>query len=482
MIPDRTKLRVHAARCLAGIAFLYMLNAFVQSGYIRPLELVLGLAWVLVCFAAARWLRVWLILAIGFCLSLAWAFFVESRPISDFMAFHRLAQTIGDTGRWLLALDSKSPTTVAYYAAFQTLVSGYATNYVAGALAWTTGSLLIYRAAAAHLEHAFRARLICAGLAFYPTFVVFAAVPSSEAVFFLLTGAAIWSLSKAVAGPAGPGWIRLGYAALAGLFVAMLYLTRMNGLILLLPCVYVLLAWRASGDHAAGDASDAGRFSHRLLAPAAVVCAVVVSVSAFGGLAAMKGDGFRVTPSDSGGLLLLFGTNKVSRGGYNLLDATLAGHGAADPAVRARAPARAREIALQRIVDDVPGFLAFAATDKVAQLWGRERPEIGRAIGPPERHVLVDARLLTSVVSLSDGAYRTVFLLFLASLIVQIIRPDRALIIGTVVLLYSMPHVLIEVQPRYHLAMTPYLIAGALLCVADVASRRVPAMRRWTAE
>ena len=196
----------------------------------------------------------------------------------------------------------------------------------------------------------------------------------------------------------------------------------------------------------------------------------------------MKGDGFRTTPSQSGGLLLLFGTNQASRGGYNLLDATLAGHGSEDPSIRARAPEKAREIALQRIGDDIPGFLAFAATEKIGSLWGRERPEIGRSIGPPEHRALVDARVLTTIVLLSDGAYRTVFLLFIIALIVQILRPDRALVLGAVVLLYSLPHVFIEVQPRYHLTMAPYVIAGALLCLADIISRRTPAMRRWIGE
>lgn len=475
MIHDRAKVRLVAGRCLAGIAFLYMLNAFVQSGSIGPMELAVGLAWVVACFAAARWLRFWLILVIGFCLSLAWAFFVESRPISDFMGFHRLAQTIADTGEWLRALDAKSPPTVAYFAAFQTLLSGFATNYVAGALAWTAGCFLFYRAAAVHLE-SLRARLICAGLAFYPTFVVFAGVPSSESVFFLVSGAAIWSLSKAVA---GSGRVRLGYAALAGLFVAVLYLTRMNGLILLLPCVYVLLAWGGTGEK---PRKAPGWVESGVLPAAVAVGAVVVAVLAFGGLAAAKGDGFRMTTSEAGGLLLLFGTNKASRGGYNLLDATLAGHGAEDPAIRARAPAKAREIALNRILDDIPGFLAFAGTDKVAQLWGRERPEIGRSIGPPERRVLVDARVLTTVVRLSDGAYRTVLVLFLVALIVQVVRPDQALVLGAVVLLYALPHVFIEVQPRYHLAMAPYVIAGALLCAADLVARRLPAMRRWFGE
>ena len=464
----------HLGRALAGVAFIYMLNAFVQSSYIHPWELVFGMLWVGVCFGAARWLRAWMILGVAFAGMLAWAFFVESRPISDFMSFHRLAQTIAEGGEWLRALDSKSPPTVAYFAVFQTLVSGFATNYVAGALAWTAGCWLIYRTAKAHLEHAFQARLICAGLAFYPTFVVFAGVPSSEALFFLLTAAVIAALAKAAS---AAGRVRLGYAALAGLLIALLYLTRMNGLVLLLPCVYILLAWRPGRDPVGTEPGPLA--SAAPLAPAVVIASVVVAVLAFGGLAALKGDGFRITPSQSGGLLLLFGTNEASRGGFNRLDATLAGHGAADPAVRARAPARAREIALQRIGADIPGFLAFAATVKVGQLWGRERPEIGRSIGPPERRRLVDARVLASVVNLSDGAYRMVFLLFLVALAVQLVRPDRALVLGAVVLLYALPHVFIEVQPRYHLTMAPYMIAGALLCVADVV-RRAPAMRRWT--
>ncbi|MDE0192359.1 MAG: hypothetical protein OXQ90_13475 [Gammaproteobacteria bacterium] len=37
------------------------------------------------------------------------------------------------------------------------------------------------------------------------------------------------------------------------------------------------------------------------------------------------------------------------------------------------------------------------------------------------------------------------------------------MILGGVVLLYSLPHLLIEVQPRYHLSMMPYVIAGACL-------------------
>ena len=462
---------VHLRGVVAGAAFLYMLNAFVQSGYIRPLELIVGLLWVGMCLLAARWLRVWMILAIGFGASLAWSFFVESRPISDFMTFHTLAQTVAEGGGWLRALDSKSPPTVAYFAAFQAVVLGYATNYVSGAVAWTVGCLLIYRAAALHLEGVFPARLILCGLAFYPTFVVFAGVPSSEALFFLFTGAAIWSVAESVA---RKGYARLGFAVAAGVFIGLLYLTRMNGLILLLPCIYVILAWCRTGWRTWGIGSG-------LLHPTLVVAGVVLVVLAFGGLAALKGDGFRATPSQSGGLLLLFGTNKASYGGFNRLDAALAGRGSEDPSVRAGAPAKAREIALQRIRADIPGFLAFAATDKVEHLWLREHPEIVRSIGPLERRASVPPDVLITALRLSDGAYRVVFVLFLVGLVVQIVRPDRGLILGAVVLLYALPHVLIEVQPRYHLTMVPFMIAGALLCVGRLGPRLIPTMRRWIA-
>ena len=55
MIQDRSNVRLrattrfaptiwmHAGRCLAGVAFLYLLNAFVQSGYVGPAVLILAI-------------------------------------------------------------------------------------------------------------------------------------------------------------------------------------------------------------------------------------------------------------------------------------------------------------------------------------------------------------------------------------------------------------------------------------------------------
>ena len=415
------------------------------------------------------WFPVWTILGIGFCLSLAWAFFVDSQPISDFLMFDRAARAVADTGNVLAVVDSKSPPTVAYYAVFQAIVDGNPTNRVAGAIAWTAGAYLVYRAAVTVLDNAFLARFLCAGLAFYPAFLAAAAVPSSEAVYFLLTGTGVWALTKAFA---SSGNRRLAYAALTGLAVGALYLTRMNGLVLLLACGFVLMAWGRDGQWNITSAF-AGLVS--------LGAGIAVVMLALGCLSAVKGDGFATRPSPHGELNLLFGTNQSTKGGFSQVDKMLSDYASDDPEVRARAPDKARELAWARIRNDPLGFGWFAVTDKVGQLRGREHAVVDRSIGPPERHQQVDFRVLVAALWSVDGAYRITLLLFVTGLVGQVVRPGRALILGGIVLLYSLPHLLIEVQPRYHLSMAPYVIAGALLFIHQLAARFVRLPSRWMA-
>lgn len=132
---------------VAAIAVLYLLNAFVQSGYINALELVAGAFWIGGCFLTSRWLNALGILVVSFTSSLVWGFWVDSQPVSDFLNFHNQAARVAEGGSLWSSLGSKSPPTVVYYAAFHALLgSDYATNYFAGAIAWTAGALLIYRA------------------------------------------------------------------------------------------------------------------------------------------------------------------------------------------------------------------------------------------------------------------------------------------------------------------------------------------------
>ena len=55
------------------------------------------------------------------------------------------------------------------------------------------------------------------------------------------------------------------------------------------------------------------------------------------------------------------------------------------------------------------------------------------------------------------------FLLFLVWLITQVRRPSYFLVLALIAFLYALPHLLVEVQPRYHVTMTPYLLFGGLL-------------------
>jgi len=241
----------------------------------------------------------------------------------------------------------------------------------------------------------------------------------------------------------------------------------------LLPCAFVLVGWGRNGSSAITPAlADLG----------SLVAGFAVVLLMFACLSAVKGDGFSVRPSPHGEMNLLFGTNRTTNGGFSPVDKMLAGFTSDDLQIRAHARQKALELAWARISDDPSGFTWFAVTDKVGHLWAREHAVIGRSIGPPERHRFVDYRVLVGVLETTDGAYRITLLLFLVGLAIQIIRPDRTLILGGTVLLYSVPHLLIEVQPRYHLTMAPYVIAGACLAFHQIVTRFARLPTRWTAD
>ena len=468
------------ARGVAAIALLYLLNAFVQSGWIGLSELVVGLLWIGGCLAVSHWLSAWGIVGVSFAASFFWALLVDSHPASDFLSFHNHAARVVATLDLPSLLDSKSPTTVAYYAAFHAIFgSAYWTNYVAGAFAWSVGSLAVFKALLPWIADARRAKFVCACLALYPSFIVFAVVPSSEAVVFLLTGMCAWFLSVAIR---RWGAERTGYAALLGLTVAGLYLTRMNGLVVAVPCL-VLLGFRVRHEAITCRLSDAT--DSRVLAPVAppiiFVTLFAIAVTTFGGLHALEHGEFRIRPSPWSELLFLFGTNTDTRGGYNEKDMRVAGYLADDPKVREAAPAVAREMAWNRIQSDPARFAMFAMTTKMERLWRKERALNHWSIGDANARNEVNYHLRGAAILAADGAYRLVFVLFLVSLVAQARRPTYAAMLGGVVLLYALPHFLIEVKPRYHVPMIPFMIVGACVCfdrvgplVASVGRRLSP--------
>ncbi|MDE0039585.1 MAG: hypothetical protein OXU77_18810 [Gammaproteobacteria bacterium] len=455
-VPTATRFRFDSAvsRGVAAVVLLYMLNAFVQSwDWLTLAELVAGAIWVCGCVVICRWVNVWGLIGLSFAASVVWAFIVDSQPMSDFLTFHKQAASLAD-GDVAALLGSKSPATVAYYGAFHAVFgSSYVTNYLAGALAWSAGALGLYKAVMAWAMDERSARVVCAYVALYPSFVAFAVVPSSEAIMFLLTGLGVWFVALGVR---SSGWRRARFAALVGLTIGLMYTARMNSLLLLLPCGVVL---------ATVGLPEFRRGAGRQLLPTiatitALVAAFVIVVTIFGSLCAFKEGQFRIRPSPWSEGLLLMGTNTETLGGYNRADLVLAGYDSQDPDVRARAPAVAREMAFDRVTRDIPRFLSFALTTKTERLWDKERSLSHWSIGDTEQREKVSYPLRGAAIFAGDSAYRIVFLLFLGFLILQVRRPTTAVMLGGVVLLLSLPHIFIEVQPRYHVPMIPFMIVA----------------------
>ena len=440
-----------------------MLNAFVQStDWLVVPELAIGAIWVCGCVVMCRWMNVWGILGLSFAASVIWGFVVAGQPISDFLTFHKTAAAAAAGGDLASLLGSKSPATVAYYTAFHAIFgSSFATNYVAGGLAWAIGSFGIYRAVLRWVTEERHARIVCAGVALYPSFVVYAIVPSSEAIVFMLTGLSAWLLSAAVR---SSGWRRARLAALVGFAVGVMYLARMNSLLLLAPCV-VLLGFVDSDD---GENRATRRPWSRTAPLIALVAGFVFVIVIFGSLCALKEGGFRIRPSPWGEVLLLMGTNTATHGGYNVADVELAGYGSDDAKVRAAAPAVARQMAMERVTTDIPRFISFALTTKIERLWDRERSLSHWSIGDTERRETVSYLLRGTAILAGDSAYRAVFLLFLIFLVLQVRRPTLAVVLGGMVFLYSLPHIFIEVQPRYHVPMIPFMVAGAVVVLRSL--------------
>ncbi len=468
--PARSSLLRAGARALAVVAFLYFLNAFIQTGYVAPVHVVVGAAWLALCYGLSRVVGVVTLLALSFAGMVLWGLFLDTAPLSDFLPYYVHAARLS-SGDLPELFRTKSPPTVAYYAAFHWLLGPtYAANYIASAVAWTCGAALVYRAVRPFLHDEWKARFVCFSLALCPTFVVFAPVNSSESVYFLLSAICAWLIARHLTGRGPFPYLYLGM----GVVTAVLFLTRATGILAVVVCIVVLLAGSAATLRVEGpDATPRpGPFRHPLALSTIVIAAFAVVWLAFAYMSWSIGPELRITASPWGEVSLLFGTNFDSKGRYNTPDLELAGYLGEGRLTRDEADARAREIALERITRDPVAFARFALSEKVAQLWGSERNLYDWASGGREPRDSLGRRVRTLALASLDGVYRTTFLLFLVLLVGQIRRPGYLLALGVAALFFSLPHLLLEVQPRYHLAMTPFIVVGSTLLVLEVLSRR----------
>ena len=479
----KTRARPHllkvSARALAILVFLYFLNAFIQTGYDTVLqvisELIVGILWLLICFTLSQRVSIVTILALSFGISILWGIFTEGVPVDEFRNYYIQAARLSSSGFSELfneLFKAKSPPTIAYYAIFHWLLGpSYVTNYVASATAWAGGVALIYWSVRPLVDEQ-RAKFICSGLALCPAFVVFSPVISTESLFFLLSAACVWLISKHLisGGPFPYLYIALG------LVTGTLFLTRAVGVLALIVCLAVILG---VGSYVCTQMST-GALPHRSRPPRhpLILCAVVVVAFtsvwfAHGQLSLLNGQGFQVTANPYGALYLLFGTSIDAQGRWNIPDLELVGYRGENKLPRAETYRRARKIAIERIASDPVGFARFALTDKMHQLWGREYDLYSRVIGGNnERRAELRRWVRPLVFASLDGGYRVTFVLFLILLFRELRRPSYLLALGVIALFFSLPHIFIEVRPRYHLAMTPFIIVGSMLLALDVQSCR----------
>ncbi len=471
-------------RVLAVLAFLYFLNAFIQTGYVSPMQAIVGVAWLALCYSLSRVLGVMTVLALSFAAMVLWGLFLESAPVSDFRAYYVHAARLS-SGEFSSLFSTKSPPTVGYYAIFHWLLGPtYVANYIASASAWTGGAAFVYWAVRPFLCDARDARFVCFGLALCPTFLVFSPVISSESVYFLLSAICAWLISRHLT---GSGRLPYLYGAM-GFVAAGLFLARTNGLLALMICLAVVGIGKAtSPQEVDGDASmpDSRRSRRRGAAQLIVVVSFVAVWFSFALMSPivlpnalwptvswLNGPQLRITASPWGSLSFLFGTNFDAKGKYNTRDVELAGYIGEKRLTRAEADVRAREIAVERIADDPFRFARFALSEKVTQLWGRENDLYDLASGGRQRADSLNLRIRSIAHDSLDGVYRFTLLLFTVMLVREMRRPSHRLALGVIALVFALPHVLLEVQPRYHLAMTPFIVVGSALLVLDFQKRR----------
>ena len=488
---------------LAALVFLYFLNATYQADFYNPLplgaELTVGILWLLLCYSLSRFLGIVTILGLSFAAYILWGVFIESVPTSDFLNIYKDAVSVS-SGNFEQLFGGKSPTTIGYFAAFHWLPApANVTNYIASSVAWTMGAAFTYKALRNLIDDERRVRFACAGLALCPTFMVFSPVVSSESVFFLLSAVCAWLISRHLTerGPFPYLYIFLGIATAA------LFLTRVNGLLGLIVCIFVIGAgwrWPLANVEEGAFTSTSRSFRHALALCSIVFVSFLIVWFAHGYLSQLSGQGFKVSASEGGALYLLFGTNIEAKGQFNLADRDLVGY---TGRMNADINKRALNVAIERIEKDPVGIISLALTDKVAHLWGREyrlylwavgdRERTGKLNWPDYLSVSPGVRFSVLIESIADesqplnikvaplailsldGVYRVTVLLFLLMLAREVRRPSILLALGLIVFLLSAPHFLVEVRPRYHMAMTPFIVVGSMLLAYDLWDRR----REW---
>lgn len=382
-------------------------------------------------------------------LRLVWAMHYDVHLWSDFQHFRELAVRFAGGDASALLTGKSTVTVLLYGTFFKLLGASKLTVFAVNAALGAVQAALAY-AIAMRLSGAWQAaRLAGLGIAVFPSLVMFSNLPSSDLVFVTLLLVVVWQLVRGA--PALPQRGRgavIAFALLVGAETALLHLTRANGIVLGGWIALVALAWARPGVSRA--LWFAGGFA--VAFSVCVTPTLVYNYRTYGY--------FSVESSRWGALNLLCGTNVEAGGQYNDADANyLKNQYGFEGRKWKRARHEAIDNARRRVMNDVPGFLAFALTTKFDTMWTDDTFGAGsRILG----HI---GGLEVSWVGLSQWFYSVMIVAAcLAILTNRRCRAVRMFVVmaGGVLAATFLLHVVIEVQPRYHLPLDillPLLVA-----------------------
>lgn len=426
---------------------IYMINMIYQSGLVGVSSTVVGLMWISSVFFAFKRLSIFSIFVLGFLLCLVWAISSSSVPFSDFSTFYNQSSRLAE-GDFSSIIDSKSAPTVAYYSFyFYLLGDSLVTSYIGSSLAWCAGGLLIYKALKLFGFSDKRAKLVYAALVFYPSFIFYSPVISSEAVYYLISALCLFAFARLSRFP------NIVNGCFLGVFLGLLFLTRSIGIVLIIA-FFIITSGFFRCQINARDVFGGISLRKVLI----VFVSFFFILFAHGSFSYTNGGGFYFTSSPWGSYNLLAGTNRESNGGYNLEDLKLAGYVGEEKVTHEEASSKAVEIAIDRILKSPVDFLEFSLTDKISRLWSQEFAYHWAVAKSPIRDD-VDNKYKEFVISLVSGAHALISIVFIISIIHGIRNSNGYLFfVITPIYGYALLHLVVEVQGRYQMTMTPFLI------------------------
>jgi hypothetical protein len=452
-IPPATALLTRTSYLIFGLLLMYVFTVmFVRNVSDLRLKLFIGGFFVLF-FWCGSYYRQWInrvlnnirlshILLLAMAIRLAWVLSSGVEQTSDFASYDADARQIADGGKWINILRS-SGAPLFYALHFKIFGHWPLVPQISLALLSTLQIYLVHGLASRTLGNINAGKIAALVMTFWPEHIIYNNLLCTEVPFSTLTLLAIWLLWPDARGYA---W----RVFLSGICLGAANWVRPNAPIFLVAMLlFVLLQKRYS-------ASIWNRIRPAIIGfvgfAIMLMPIIFLNYRDFGIIS--------IIPSQCSGNNLMFGTNLASHGNYYEPDCELV----ESEAARRGCPPNmnpclfrnqiAREISISRLKDRPFQILGMAVSRKIPELWGYP----AGLFWSFETSRFKDIYIAVFHAAL---AYQVIILGLSAWIVLRHRRfftvMDERWIYVAAVLLVTLSHVILEVQPRYHHACLPIL-------------------------